>query len=475
MKVLFAAAECVPFVKTGGLADVVGALPKTLIEKGIEVEVILPFYSQIPDKYRDAVEHILDFKLKMGWRHVYCGVKKLVLEGVTYYFVDNESFFKREGLYGHWDDGERFAYFSMAVCEIMDRLSIVPNIIHVHDWHTAMIPMLLVHKYSWMEPLKNIRKVLTIHNLKFQGIYNPIILESCFGIGMESFVDQGVKYYDKVNFLQGGIQYADCVTTVSPQYAEEIKTSEFGETLDGVLRFNDWKLHGILNGIDTDLYNPATDNALFDNYSDKRLPGKYRHKQELQKLLGLEVNPNIPMIASISRLTDQKGFQLVSAVLEPLMQREVQYVVLGTGEYEYESYYKEMAGRYPHKMSARIEFDASLAQQIYAASDFFLMPSAFEPCGLSQLIALRYGSIPIVHETGGLKDTVEPYNRFEEKGTGFSFNIFSAEVMMHMIDEALEVYRRKPAYTRLVRHAMRQDFGWDKSADQYIDLYKSLM
>lgn len=475
MRVLFAAAECVPFVKTGGLADVVGALPQTLIEKGIEVSVVLPFYSQIKDVYRDRVTHVTDFTVHMGWKDAYCGIKKLVHDNVEYYFIDNEAYFKREGLYGHWDDGERFAFFSLAVCEMMTHIDLIPNVIHVHDWHTAMIPVLLVNRYHWDEKLKNVRKVLTIHNLKFQGIYSPEILESMFGISQEVNTSQGVKYYDCINFLQGGIQYSDRVTTVSPQYAKEIQTAEFGEHLDGVLKLNDWKLQGILNGIDQGIYNPATDLALYDRFSSTRLPGKYRHKEMLQHALGLPVDASIPMIVSISRLTDQKGFNLVADALPSLMNRNVQYVVLGTGDAHYESLFKDFAARYPDKMVACIDFDAVLAQRIYAASDLFLMPSAFEPCGLSQLIAYRYGSVPIVHATGGLKDTIQPYNKFDQTGTGFSFEDFNSHVMMQIIDEALSIYSEKTKWKTLVRSVMRLDYGWDRSADAYITMYQELM
>lgn len=472
MKILFVAAESVPFVKTGGLADVVGSLPKNLIDKGVDVRVVLPLYRDIPNIYKEAMTFVTSFELQMGWKSLYCGILSLTYEGVQYYFLDNMEMFDRDGLYGYWDDGERFAFFSMAAIEMMEKIDFTPNIIHVHDWHAAMIPMLLVHKYSWIDAFKNIRKVLTIHNLRFQGIYNPIVMESLFGI--QGYVGS-VMVNGNVNYLQAGIQYADVVSTVSPSYASEIQTQEFGETLEGVLRYNSWKLRGILNGIDVDIYDPKTDPNLKHHFGSRSLDKKLMNKTELQTKLGLPVDASIPMIASVSRLTDQKGFNLVDEAMETLMQRNVQYVFLGTGDQIYEENFKNLESKYPDKMRALIQFDAKLAQEIYGASDMFLMPSAFEPCGLSQLISLRYGTVPIVHETGGLRDTVEPYDEFKNRGTGFSFLEFNSQTMMKMIDKALVLYQDREKWCQLMRRGMKKDFSWDASVDKYIEMYEDLL
>ena len=475
MKVLFVTSECVPFIKTGGLADVAGSLPQSLKKQGVDVRVVLPNYKDIPESYKSQMTDVLNFELHMGWKSHYCGIKTLNYDGIDYYFIDNLALFGRDGLYGYWDDAERFGFFSMAAIEMMERIDFIPNVIHVHDWHTAMIPLLLTTKYHWIDKYRDIRKVLTIHNLRFQGIFNPVVLESVFGIGYDSFHPAGTKYYDSVNFLQAGINYADRVTTVSPSYAVEIQTPEFGETLDGILRYNSWKIRGILNGIDNDIYNAKTDPKIVENFGIRSLDKKTLNKLELQKELGLKVDPDIPLISSVSRLTDQKGFNLIAQALPNLLSREVQYVILGSGEQNYEHIFGDVAHRVPEKMAAVIGFDPLLAQRIYASSDMFLMPSAFEPCGLSQLISLRYGTIPIVHETGGLRDTIEPYNVFTRKGTGFSFYDFSADTMMRIIDEALELYKDKIEWQKLVRRAMRKDFSWENSVGSYMEVFEELL
>lgn len=474
MKILFAAAECVPFVKTGGLADVVGSLPSELRKQGIDVRVVLPYYSQIPDYYKKHCQDICHFNVKMGWREVYCGIKALVYDDVPYYFIDNEEFFGRDGLYGYWDDGERFAFFSMAICEMMEKIEFIPHIIHAHDWHTAMIPVLLVHKYSWIDAYRHIRKMLTIHNLKFQGVYPSIVVESLFGMNYDSFHDLGIKYQDDVNFLKGGIHYADVVTTVSPSYAQEIQTEKFGETLENDLHFNNWKLYGILNGIDTMKYNPVTDPLLHTNFDYKNYSKRQKNKKALQKELGLPQSDTTPLIASISRLTDQKGFGIIIDQMYDLLEDDVQYVVLGTGNFHYEETFKYLQETYPDKIAAVIDFDPALAQRIYAGSDMFLMPSQFEPCGLSQLIALRYGSVPIVTETGGLKDTIIPYNEYTQEGTGFSFNILDGDTLNKIVRYAMNVYKHKPLWKQLVRQGMLQNFSWNQSVKEYIGLYEKL-
>lgn len=472
MKILFVASESVPFIKTGGLADVVGTLPKNLIAKGADVRVVLPLYRTIKEKYEDELEHITHFDLHMGWKTMYCGISTIKHDGVQYYFIDNMELFDRDEAYGYWDDGERFGFFSMAAIEMMEKVDFIPNIIHVHDWHAAMIPMLLVHKYGWIEQYKDIRKILTIHNIKFQGVYNPIVMESLFGI--TSYVGD-VMYHGNVNYLQAGIHYSDVVTTVSPSYASEIQTREFGETLDGILTFNAWKLRGILNGIDNDVYNPKTDPHLEHHFGVQSLDKKLLNKELLQEELGLPVNKDIPLIASISRLTDQKGFNLINEVMYPLLERDVQYVVLGTGDAQYEESFKYFESKAPDKMRALIKFDAKLAQRIYGSADMFLMPSAFEPCGLSQLMSLRYGTVPIVHETGGLRDTVEPYDPRRNTGTGFSFIDFNSHVMLKMIDSAIALYKDEKCWRQLMRRGMKKDFSWDASVDKYMDVYQELM
>lgn len=476
MKVLFVAGESVPFIKTGGLADVVGSLPFELKKQGVDVRVVLPLYKDIPEKFKNQMEDVTNFDVYMGWKTVYCGIKTLTHQGIQYYFVDNLEYFGRDGCYGYWDDGERFAFFSMAAIEMMERVDFIPNIIHVHDWHTAMIPMLLVHKYNWIDDYKDIRKVLTIHNLRFQGVYNPIVLESLFGLDYTSYVDHGVKYYNSINYLKGGINYADVITTVSPSYADEIQTPEFGETLEGVLRYNAWKIYGILNGIDTKIYDPKTDPFIEDNYGINGYEKKMITKEKLQASLGLPVNRDIPLIASVSRLTDQKGFHLVNEVLNDFLNEDVQVVILGTGDENYEHSFRYFAQEHPDKMVALIEFDVEKAQQLYAGSDLFLMPSAFEPCGLSQMISLRYGSVPIVHETGGLKDSVKPFNRFENKGTGFTFSDFRSSVLYDKMIEAIRLFHdERDAFKRLARRGMREDFSWNASVVEYIKVYKELL
>jgi len=476
MKVLFASSEAAPFFKTGGLGDVAYALPKELVKQGVDIRVVLPYYSTMPDKYKEQLEDLKSFRVQVGWKSMYCGIKTLVLEGVTYYFIDNQAYFNRSSLYGQLDDGERFGFFSLAICEMMEKIDFIPDVVHVNDWHTAMVPVLLVDKYHWVEAYKKIRKVITIHNIRFQGNFDPIVLSSIFGTGMNVFHEAGVKYYDNVNFLKGGINFSDVVTTVSPTYANEIQTPEFGEGLEGTLSYNRSKIRGIINGIDYDINNPEMDPKIPYHFSIDDLEGKAKNKEALQELLGLEVNPNIPLITSVGRLTDQKGYQLVQEKTEELLNtRDVQIAILGTGEEEYENSFRYFDSKYPEKFRAVIDFDVTLAQLMYAGSDLFLMPSAFEPCGLSQLISLRYGTLPIVHETGGLKDTVTPYNAYTGEGTGFTFMDFSGYTLLGTIYRALDVYENQPkAWAAMVREAMNRDFSWQEPAKDYLEIYESL-
>ncbi len=477
MKVLFAAAEAAPFIKTGGLGDVAGALPKELVKQGVDIRVVLPFYSQIGDKYKEMAEDLVYFYMHVGPKWVYCGIKTLELEGVTYYFVDNQDYFNRNGLYGEWDDGERFGFFSMAIIEMMEKIGFIPDVIHVNDWQTAMVPALLVDKYHWVEAYKGIRKVLTIHNILFQGIYPENILGGVFNTGHSIFHEAGVKYYENVNYLKGGINFSDVVTTVSPSYAEEIQTPAFGEGLEGTLRYNSWKIRGIINGIDYDINNPESDSRLDYHYTAEDLSGKVANKKALQQRLGLPVMADVPLIGAVSRLTGQKGFHLIEEKIHELMAtRDVQIVILGTGDAEFENAFRNMEQMYPDKCRAIIDFDVTLAQHIYAGSDMFLMPSAFEPCGLSQMISMRYGTIPIVHEIGGLKDTVIPYNEITGEGTGFSFWGFNSTNLLATISRALDVYEDQPEeWQQLMSQGMDSDFSWAQPAKEYLSIYQSLL
>ncbi|TLQ48812.1 glycogen synthase GlgA [Ruoffia tabacinasalis] len=476
MKVLFASAEAAPFFKSGGLGDVAAALPKELVKQGVDIRVVLPNYTKMPEKYKSQLKEHSHFRFQLGNKNVYCGIKTLSHDNVMYYFIDNLSNFDRPDLYGEWDDGERFAYFSTAIIEMMEVVDFIPDIVHCNDWQTAMIPVMLVDRYHWKDALKSIRKVITIHNIRFQGIYDPSILTNVFGTSFNTFTDDGVKYHDLVNYLKGGINFSDRVTTVSPTYANEITTPEFGEGLDDVIRHNRWKLRGIINGIDYDSNNPETDPLIPHHFSIEDLSGKAKNKLELQRRLGLPENPDVPIIGMVSRLTDQKGFQLIEEKLNDLLQQDVQVVLLGTGEEQFENSFRYFEDVYRDKMRSCIMFDVELAQMIYASSDMFLMPSAFEPCGLSQMMAMRYGTLPIVHETGGLVDTVQAYNQFTGEGTGFSFSPFNAQTMMDVINLALLIYRNdQETWNQLVEQAMKSDFSWKGPAQDYINLYEELL
>lgn len=475
MKILFTASECAPFFKTGGLGDVIGALPKELAKKGIESVVVLPFYPKMPWEYQEQCEDVLQFEVKVGWRRQYCGIKRLYRDQVTYYFIDNLYYFGRDNLYGYADDGERFAFFQLAVIEMMEKINFIPDILHLNDYHSAMIPFLLKEKYHWIAKYQSIRTVLTIHNLEFQGQYSPTILGDLFGVGQERFEDGTLEMGGALNFMKAGILYADRVNTVSPSYASEIQTPAFGVGLDPILRMEKGKLSGIVNGIDYDLNNPETDPLLTHHFSIDDLSGKWANKKELQTQAQLPIREDVPLIGVVSRLTHQKGFQLVLDELENLLQFDVQFVLLGTGDPHFESAFSAIAQRYPEKCRVWITFDIRLAQKVYAASDIFLMPSAFEPCGLSQMIAMRYGTLPVVHEIGGLKDTVEPFNPITGEGTGFGFETFHSYQLMEAIKKALELYTNAPfAWEKLQKNAMNRDFSWESSSERYLDLYRRI-
>lgn len=477
MKILFAASEAHPFIKVGGLGDVAYALPKALRKLGIDARVIVPKYGSIADQLKQSMNTIATFNVPVGWRNQYGGLQYMEYDGIPFYFIDNEYYFNREGAYGYYDDGERFAYFCRATLEAIRHMGdFTPDVIHCNDWHTgAIIPILKAH-YSWDMQFSRIRTVYTIHNLQYQGVFPKEIITDLLGLGWDYFTEDKMKYYDAVSFMKGGITMADKITTVSGSYAEEIKTAYYGEGLDGLLRQRSWDLWGIVNGIDTEIFNPETDKELFCNYNGGNIEYKLKNKEELQKSLNLPVNKDIPMIGMVTRLVDQKGLDLVACVLEEILQMEIQLVVLGTGDSKYEDMFKHFAWKYPNKVSAHIYFNNTLAKRIYASSDMFLMPSKFEPCGIGQLLALRYGTLPIVRETGGLKDTVFSYNEFTQEGNGFSFTNYNAHDMLNTIRRAVYFYcNQKDTWNELVKKAMWEDNGWQKSANKYIELYSSIM
>lgn len=475
MNILIVASEAHPFIKTGGLGDVIGALPVALNDLGADVRVVIPNYRDIKKEIKENLKYIDNFTVNVGWRNQYCGILKYEHEGVKFYLLDNEYYFNRGGLYGYYDDGEKFAFFDRAVLEFVKHIDWVPDILHCNDWQTGMVPVLLKLEYSKEEKFKNMKTMFSIHNLFFKGMFDPKVLPELFGYDYESFNNGSLEHYGAVSFLKGGINYADKVTTVSKSYAEEIKTPEYGEQLEGLLRYRSSVLEGIVNGIDYKEYNPEEDKYIYSTYSVNDLENKKINKEELQKELGLTVNKDVPMIGLVSRLTHQKGCDLIINILEELLKEDIQVVVLGTGDYMYEESFKSFQGRHPNKISANIKFSNELAHKIYAASDMFLMPSLFEPCGLGQLIALRYGSIPIVRETGGLKDTVTPYNEYDETGNGFGFKNYRFEELLNIIKYALKIYENKDKWNNIVRQAMSADNSWEKSAKEYIEIYNKLI
>lgn len=476
MKLLFVAAEGAPFAKTGGLGDVIGALPKSLVKNGHEVAVILPYYDVIEQKFGDQAEELFYFFVDVGWRREYVGIKHIARDGVDFYFIDNRHYFFRGRVYGEFDDGERFAFFQLAALEAMEKIDFIPDVLHVHDYHTGMIPYLLKEKYHWINAYRGINTVFTIHNIEFQGQFDPGMLGQLFGVGDERYQDGTLRWNDCLNWMKAAVLYADRVTTVSPSYAQEIKTPEFGKGLDQVMRMESGKLSGIVNGIDTDLLNPETDSHLVAPFSARDLSGKAKNKAALQERMGLPVRDDVPLIGIVSRLTDQKGFDLVVHELNNILKLDLQIVLLGTGYADFEHAFSWFANVYQDKIAANITFDLGLAQQIYAASDLFLMPSAFEPCGLSQMMAMRYGSLPLVHEVGGLRDTVQPYNEIERTGTGFGFQDFSGYWLRRTIELALDVYyNRKEDWAILQETAMTTDFSWDTASLAYVSLYEELV
>lgn len=475
MQIVFASAECAPFVKTGGLGDVAGSLPAALVRAGAEVIVMVPKYATIKDEYKAQMEHFSDFYVSLGWRNEYCGLEKLEHDGVTYMFVDNERYFARDYPYGFFDDGERFAFFSKAITESLQHLpeGFECDILHCNDWQTALAPVFLREFYQGLPLYDRVKTVFSIHNVAFQGQFSDTVMEDILGVAhIPAAASQLRCDACSINYMLGALRYADAITTVSPTYANEIQTPEFGEGLDGVLRERSYALQGILNGIDVAGFDPATDKRIAANYTVEDRSGKAVCKAKLQEELGLEVRDDRPLMVMVTRLTRQKGMDLVMYALDRILAGGVQVAVLGTGDRDYEDGLRYFQDKYPGTMAARIEFDPALSQRMYAAADMFLMPSKFEPCGLSQIIAMRYGTLPIVRETGGLKDTVIPYNEFTGEGTGFSFSNFNGDEMGDAVFRAARLFwDNREAWNQLVTQAMSQDFSWTRSADKYLDLY----
>lgn len=473
MKTLFVASESLPFITTGGMGEVVGALPKALRKRFVGASVVLPLYSDIAPALREQMVYLTNFNVPLGWRNQYCGVFQAKVDGVSYYLLDNEHYFKRQGIYGHFDDAERFAFFCKAVLEMLHHIDLKPDIIHCNDWQSALTPVYYQLFYRHLPGYEDIRFVYTIHNLKYQGKYGMEILGDVFGIGREW--QNLMEYGGCVNLMKAAIEVSDRVTTVSPTYAGEITGKFHGEGLEEFIKYHQGKTVGILNGIDTVLYDPAKDPMIFASYDVETVAQKAKNKTGLQKQLGLDETLDAPLMAMVTRLTDHKGIDLVMRVLEELMDSSnLQMVVVGTGERVYEDYFRRMQRKYPQRFHAAITFNHELAHRVYAGADLFLMPSHSEPCGLSQMIALRYGTLPIVRETGGLKDTVQSYNEFNGEGNGFSFTHYNAHDMLATIHRALSFYNQPEVWSILRRKAMEDDFSWKRSAGEYLTMYKLL-
>ncbi|MDR2266741.1 MAG: glycogen synthase GlgA [Christensenellaceae bacterium] len=472
MKVLYAAAEAAPFIRTGGLGDVAGALPAALVKNKIDARVVLPLYADIPESFKNGMLYLGSVNVPLGWRNQYAGLFKLVYNNTTYYFIDNEFYFKKKGLYGYFDDGERFAFFSKAILELLPLMDFYPDVIHVNDWQTALVPTFLDAYYRNIEGYANIKTLLSIHNIEFQGNMDKYCILNVFGLPTHMY--QVAEYKGDANMLKAGIESSNRVATVSPTYATEILNPYYAYGLSEILEARKYKLCGITNGIDTELYNPLKDKSLFQAYSVKSLARRKKNKTGLQTMLGLP-ECDKPVIGMITRLTAQKGIDLVFAVSREIMDLDIQLVILGTGDWKYENGVNELNSYFANKFRGIINFSSGLASQIYAGSDMFLMPSRFEPCGLSQMIAMRYGAIPIVRETGGLRDTVEPFNPVEKTGDGFTFKTFNAYDMLDAIKRAVTTYYNKEEWSSVVNNAMNKDFSWKKSAQTYAELYNEMV
>ena len=477
MKILFAASECVPFIKTGGLADVVGALSPVLAQKGVDVRVMVPLYASIPEKWTSQMKTECEFEVELGWRKQYCGIKSLEYQGVKFYFIDNQFYFGRSYIYGlGGDEYERFGFFSRAIIDALPHLEFQPDVIHCNDWQTGMVPALLKIQYAHFPFYQNIKTAYTIHNLQYQGVFPIKAVQDTLGLGDSLFTSDKLECYGCANYMKAGLVYADELTTVSPSYSDEIQTAFYGERLDGLLRARKDQLSGILNGIDIDDYDPSKDPMIYANYDPYHLGGKEYCKQELQKELGLNVDPNAPVVGIISRLSNQKGLDLIECVIRELMDTGIQLVVLGMGEAKYTNLFSWAESEYPGRLAARFAMNHQLAHRIYAGADMFLMPSQFEPCGLSQLISLRYGTVPIVRETGGLRDTVLSYNKFTDEGNGFSFFNYNAHDMLHTVRRAVHYYKNnREVWYKLIVRGMTGDYSWYSSANKYMEMYDRLI
>lgn len=475
LQVLLAASEAYPFIKTGGLADVAYALPKALKNLGVDIRVILPKYIQIPWEFRKNMKHLGHKFIKLAWRDEYLGIEEYIHQGITYYFVDNERYFSRTSLYGEMDDCERFGFFSKAVLESTSITGFTPDIIHCNDWHTGLIPLFLTDAKRYQH--LNIKTIFTIHNLRFQGVFPYENLIWTLGLDPKLyFYDEGIKFHHEISFMKAGVNYCDSITTVSQTYSQEIKTPFYGEGLHGLFQHHSHKLVGIVNGVDFELFNPERDEEIKFQYSEHNLSGKALNKKYLQEKLGLYVDSERPVISLISRLDRQKGINLIMAILDTLIREtDAQFVLLGNGEHEYEEFFRKKSGEYPGRVAAIIGFNHILAKEIYAGSDMLMMPSFFEPCGLSQLIAMRYGTVPVVRETGGLHDTVKPFNEYTGEGTGFSFTNYNAHDMLHVLKYASEIFKnQKNQWRKIMKNGMSADHSWEKSAQLYLDIYHKL-
>ncbi len=476
MRVVFAISEADPFIKTGGLGEVGGSLPAALQKQGADVRVILPKYSMIPDHFQKEFRHLTHFYVPLAWRKQYCGLEEMIYQGVHYYFIDNEYYFKRSSLYEDYDKAEQYTFFSRAVLESLTHLpEFKPDIIHCHDWQTALIPLMLKEFYS-KEPLHfPVKTVFTIHNLKYQGVFAKKVLSDIIGLGKDFFTADTLEFFGAVNFMKAALLYADRITTVSPTYAQEIQTAYYGEKLEGILQKRRESLLGILNGIDYETYNPNCDSYLVAPF-DASPQGKEENKNHLQSILGLPIRRDIPVLGMVTRLVDQKGLELLTHVMEEMLMLDAQLVILGSGEERYEEALRNFAGKYPEKMAVRMEYSNELAHKIYAGADLLLMPSRFEPCGISQMIAMRYGTLPVVRETGGLKDTVLPYNEFTGKSNGFSFANYNAHEFLFTVQRAVKIFaENRKAWNKIQENAFQSDFSWDRSAQAYIQIYDSLL
>ena len=475
LKLLFVSSEVAPFFKTGGLADVSGSLPIALAKQNIDVRVVMPKYQNLAPKYTKELKSIGDGTVDMLFRSIGFEILMLKENYVTYYFIEHILYFNREGYYGYGDDGERFTFFCKAVLKMLPLIGFKPDIIHANDWQTAITNFLLRSNYLYQDFYKEIKTVFTIHNMKYQGVFPKDVVHSLLTTSWEHFTYDRIEFYDQVNYLKAAINYSDVVTTVSKTYAQEIQHDFFAENLGGTIRSRSNSFHGIVNGIDFNIFNPKTDLKIFENYTPQTLEGKAVNKRKLQESLNLPTNPKIPVCALVTRLVEQKGIDLIEGIFQELMELDLQFVVIGTGEYRYEEMFKYYSETYPHKVHAEIKYDDTLAHRIYAGADLFLVPSLFEPCGLSQMISMRYGTVPIVRETGGLKDTVIPFNKYTGEGTGFSFENYNAHELLFTIKDAINLYHEEEKFRKLILNCMAQDFSWEKSAKEYIKLYQSIL